>query len=86
MNENKESLAEVLDDIANSLRVLAMVFSDKQIAHLRSRINEKKDALQSWGTDLEGSKGAKDLQQHIDLYKFKVKSYEDMMRVKKEEE
>ncbi len=66
---------EVLKDIAKSLRVIAMVLSDKQTAHLRMKKKEKEQTIESWGMDVD-----KNLAKDIALYDFKIKTYEDLLK------
>lgn len=68
---------ETLKDIARSLRVIAMVLSDKQIAHLRMKKKEKERTIKSWGDD-----ASKELKEDISLYDFKIKTYEELLNKK----
>ena len=72
-------IVDVLGEISNSLKVIAMVTADKQIAHLRVRHKEKEKNHKNMLKWNEKDDLIKEVEKDLDLYKFKIKSYEDLL-------
>jgi len=66
-------------DIAKSLKVLAMIESDKQIAYLRSEIKKCNEGIKDI-KKYSNCEDTKPLEKKIKFYEYKIKTYENLLK------